>query len=128
MGKMLTLDSSGYVSDPAIIADRVMGNFFVANYTQTNVHWGQIYSLPYRISKHAEDMFGLSNSIEQALEAMLSGYFDNVNVSVEIAVISEHNPLQNIKIVATVFKGGTTMDIGKLLTLVKNRISKIENV
>lgn len=128
MSKILTLDTSGYVSDPPMITDIVMNNFFVANYTQTNVHWGQIHSLPWLISKHAEDMYGLSDAVERALEIMLSGYFDTVNVSCEIMPITEERPLQNIKVTATVFKDGAAMDVGKLLTLVKNRISKVENI
>lgn len=128
MNKILTLDTSGYVSDPPLIVDRVMRNFFVANYTQTNVHWGQIHSLPHLIAKFAEDMYGLSDAISSALESMLSGYFSSVLVDVTLEDIVENEPQQNIKIVATVYMDGAAFDVGKLLTLVKNRISKIENI
>ena len=128
MNKILTLDSSGYVSDPPLIVDRVMKNFFVANYSQTNLHWGQIYSLPHLIAKFAEDMFGLSDAISSSLESMLGGYFSSVSVDVTIDDIVENDPQQNIKIVATVYMDGAAFDVGKLLTLVKNRISKIENI
>ena len=128
MNKILTLDTSGYVSDPPLIVDRVMKNFFAANYTQTNLHWGQIHSLPHLISKFAEDMYGLSEAISGSLEHMLGGYFSSVSVSVTIDDIVENDPQQNIKIVATVYMDGAAFDVGKLLTLVKNRISKIENI
>lgn len=128
MSKILTLDSSGYVSDPPLIVDILMRNFFVANYTQTNVHWGQIHSLPYLISKYASDMYGLSDSIKRSLEEMLSGHFESVNVDVEIVDISDETPLQNIKITASVYSNNIAFDVGRLLTLVKNRISKIEDI
>ena len=38
--------------------------------------------------------------------------------------IVENDPQQNIKIVATVYMDGAAFDVGKLLTLVKNRIYK----
>lgn len=128
MAKILTLDTSGYVSDPPLVTDIIMRNFFVANMSQTNLHWGQIHSLPYLISKYASNMIGLQSAIEQSLQSMLGGYFDTVNVDCDIIPISEENPLQNIKITATVFKDGVSFDVGKLLTLVKNRISEIENI
>ena len=128
MSKILTLDTSGYVSDPPMVTDIVMNNFFVANYSQTNVHWGQIHSLPYLLAKYAQDMNGLSNNIESALQTMLGAHFDTVNVSCEIVPITQDNPLQNIRVTATVYKDGAGFDVGKLLTLVKNRISKIENI
>lgn len=128
MSKILTLDSSGYVSDPPLIADRIMRTFFVANYSQTNLYWSQIHSLPNLIAVHAEDMHGLSDAISSALESMLSGHFTSANVDVTIEGIYENDPKQNIKIVATVYQDGVAFDVGKLLTLVKKRISGIENI
>ena len=73
-------------------------------------------------------MFGLSDAISSSLESMLGGYFSSVSVDVTIDDIVENDPQQNIKIVATVYMDGAAFDVGKLLTLVKNRISKIENI
>lgn len=128
MNKIMTLDTSGYVSDPPRIIDTVMNNFFRANRSQTVVHWGQIHSLPYLLSRHAEDMSGLSTAIETALEIMLGAHFDSANITCVIADTSETDTLQNITITATVFDANASYDAGRLLTLVKNRISKIENI
>ncbi len=128
MNKILTLDTSGYISDPPLIVDTVMNNFFRANRSQTNVHWGQIHSLPYLIATHAEDMDGLETAIENALVIMLTAHFDDAEVTCEITDISETNLLQNIKVSATVFDNGLSYDVGKLLSVVKNRISKVEDI
>lgn len=128
MSKILTLDSGGYVSDPPLVVDIIMNNFFIANYTQTVVHWGRIHSLPYLISSHAEDMFGLASAIERALEIMLSSHFDTVVVNCTIEEIMKDEPLQNIRVEASVLKDGVTMDIGKLLSIVKNRVSGITDI
>lgn len=128
MNKILTLDTSGYVSDPPLITDIVMNNFFRANRSQTNVHWGQIHSLAFLISRHAQDMRGLEKAIEDALEIMLTAHFDHVIIECTIDDISNEDVLQNIKVMATVYVGNVAYDLGKLLTLVKNRVSKIEEV
>lgn len=128
MNKILTLDTSGYVSDPPLVVDIVMNNFFRANHSQTNVHSGQIHSLMYLIAKHAEDMIGLASAIEDALEIMLSAHFESANITVDIDDTSGTDVLQNIKISATVFDSGASYDVGRLLSLVKNRISKIESI
>lgn len=128
MNKILTLDTSGYVSDPPLIVDIVMNNFFRANRSQTNVHWGQIHSLTFLISRHAQDMTGLEKAIQDSLEIMLGAHFDHAQVECTIEDISNDNVLQNIKVSATVHSGNISYDIGKLLTMVKNRVSKIEDV
>lgn len=128
MNKIMTLDTSGYVSDPPLVVDIVMNNFFRANRSQTNVHFGQIHSLPYLLAQYSENMNGLSTAIETALEIMLSAHFDSSNVTCTIDDISETNVLQNITVTATVFLNGSSFDVGKLLSLVRNRISKVEDI
>lgn len=128
MNKILTLDTSGYVSDPPLIIDIVMNNFFRANRSQTNVHWGQIHSLPFLISRHAQDMTGLSKAIEDSLEIMLCAHFDQATINCTIDDIVENGTLQNITVTATVYIDGVSYDIAKLLSMVKNRVSKIEDV
>ena len=128
MSKILTLDSGGYVGDPPLVVDVIMSNFFVANYSQTVVHWGKIHSLPHLLSVYAEDMSGLAGAIESALEEMLTSYFDTAMVECNIVALKEDDSLQNIKIYASVLKDGITMDVGKLLSLVKNRVSMITDI
>lgn len=126
--KMLTLDTMGYLSNPSLIVDRTFRNFFVANYSQSSVHHGDIKSLPYLITKNAENYYSLASDIRLALEMMLSGYFDNVEVECTIDPISEaQTTKQIITVNVDVYRGLNKWSAGRLLTLVKNRISKIEN-
>ena len=73
-------------------------------------------------------MDGLETAIENALVIMLTAHFDDAEVTCEITDISETNLLQNIKVSATVFDNGLSYDVGKLLSVVKNRISKVEDI
>lgn len=127
--KLLTLDMAGYITDPSIIADRLMSNFFVSNYSQTNVHYGDIKSLPYLIYKHAEDMLGLQRAITSELESLLLSAFDRVNVDCTINDKSEElERIQIIVINATVYRGIHEYNLGKLIGLVRGRISTIEDI
>ena len=128
MNKLLTLDSSGYVSDPPLIVDILMRNFFVANYTQTVVHYGRIHSLPYLISKHSKNKYALSDDIKRSLEALLSAHFDAATVEVEITSMDNSPGLENIKITASVYKDDLVLDVGKLLSLVNDKISNVETI
>lgn len=115
------------MSDPPLIADRVMRNFFVANYSQTNVHYGEIQSLPYLIYKDAENMELLKNDIETALGKLLRGYFESVDVNVEIKNLEEEvESVQNITIDVVVQSGLNRYSLGRLIYLANGRISKIE--
>lgn len=126
--KLLTLDSSGYISDPPLIIDRILNNFAVANYSQTVVHYGQIKSLPWLIQRYAQDKFGLQAGIKDSLEIMLSGYFDTVDVEVNIVPdIDGVEVKQNIIIDVVVSRGMQSWSIGKLLQMVNQKLFKIED-
>lgn len=126
--KLLTLDSSGYISDPPLIIDRILNNFAVANYSQTVVHYGQIKSLPWLIQRYAQDKFGLQAGIKDSLEIMLSGYFDTVDVEVNIVPdIDGVEVKQNIIIDVIVSRGMQSWSIGKLLQMVNQKLFKIED-
>lgn len=127
MEKMITLDTMGYVNDPSIILDRVFRNFFVANYSQTNVHYGRIHSLPWLIQRHGEQYFELSLAIKDALTEMLKGYFDSVDVDCDISPSVDGLEVKQIITVSiNVYRGLQGWSAGRLLTMVKNRVSKIE--
>lgn len=124
--KIMTLDSRGYISDPPLVADIIMRNFFVSNYTQTNVHWGNIHSLPYLVSMYAEDILGLTNAIRNALTTMLSVKFDRVDIDVTAKPIVEDNESQQeIVVDAKLYLGLNVYSLGKLISLVDNRVSGI---
>lgn len=126
--KMLTLDSAGYISDPPMIVDRVFNYFSVANYSQSMVHYGQIKSLPWLIQHHAQDLYGLEHAIKDALEVMLSGYFDSVNVDCQIRPEIEGVEVkQNIIVDVVVSRGFESWSVGKLLRMVNKKTFVIED-
>lgn len=127
--KLITLDSMGYTSDPSIIIDRVLRHFFVANYSQTNVHYGQIKSLPWLIQQHPQNYSYLQTEIEDAIKALLYGYFDNVECNVTIEPVNEATEIdQIITVDVNVYRGAKKWSGGHLLQVVKNRVSKIEEI
>lgn len=127
--KMVTLDMGGYVSDPPSIVDRIFRNFFVSNYSQTNVHYGKIQSLPWIIARYAEDMYGMELAIKHALQTMFEGFFERVDVDVHIDPTDGKDSIDHtIQVDVTVYKNSIAYSAGKLLSLVKTRISKIEDV
>ena len=126
--KLMTLDTSGYVSDPPSIIDRVFQNFFVANYSQTNLHYGKIYSLPWLIARHAEDPIGLEVGIRSALLTMFA-MFDRVECDVSVDYSDEKPDSEyEIKVDLVVYIGINQYSAGRLLSMVKNKISNIETI
>lgn len=124
--KLLTLDMGGYISDPPLVADRIMRNFFVANYSQTNVHYGDIHSLPYIIYQYAEDMLSMSDAIKNNLQAMFTGFFNEVNVTVDIVDLDESIEVKkNIIIDVVLRKDVNTFSLGRLVEMTNGKISGI---
>ncbi len=126
--KLMSLDSSGYISDPPLIVDRILNYFAVANYSQTVVHYGQIKSLPWLIQRYAQDKYGLQSGIKESLELMLGGYFDTVDVECTIEPDIENLEVkQNILVDVVVTRGIQSWSMGKLLQMVNQKLFKIED-
>lgn len=124
-----TLDTSGWVSGPAEKAERLMAYFFVSEYSQSEVHAGQIKSLPYLVSMYGREPYALRGEAERALIGILRPYFDDVDASVSVPV--EVDPSTNkidLTVTCTVVQDGKSYSLGRMLTYVNSKLSKVSDL
>lgn len=123
-----TLDTSGWVRSVEHKADRVLSYFLIMNYSQTYAHYGKISSLPYLVHKNPKNFGELRVDIRNALEKMLSQYFDSNRVSVNIDPIIENEKetsKMDIRIIASVTENGKTFSLGRLVHTVDGKVRRI---
>lgn len=123
-----TLSSSGYVSDPATKLERLVAYFFIADYSQSNQHFGKVASLPYLIKAHGERPDVLVDRIQGTLELMLSSYFESSYVNVSLQDPLSVDPEYDIVLEGNVTHAGVKYDISRLLTISNNTLSKVSEL
>ena len=77
---MVTLDTDGFLTDPAKISARLLNYFFWSDESQSNLFRGAISSLPGIISRNPNNIQVIKDGIESALNRLFSAHFDEVNI------------------------------------------------
>lgn len=72
------IDMAGWVLSPASIADRVLSDFFLAEYSQTELWPGKVKSFPYLIRNRSGGINIICSEVQDALTEIYSQYFYDV--------------------------------------------------
>lgn len=86
---MVTLDTDGFLTDPAKIAARLLNLFFWSDESQSNLFRGAISSLPGIISRSPNNIQAIKDGIETALNRLFSAHFDEVNIVINHDIINK---------------------------------------
>lgn len=113
-----TLTSEGYVRDPARKVDRLLTQAFTSDYSQSNNFRGFITSVQYLIQDAGQDMNKLEESLDQALRRLFGGYFDSIDVDIQVKPISAENPYRmGVEVRSILIQDGMRYNIARLLYL-----------
>ena len=126
-----TLDTRGYLSGVGEKATELLTNFLTSNFSQSELFPGRVKSLQYFIQRRMGDFRAMGADIEDALNQLYSGHFDNVAVTVTIGEPDEDLGISssryNIQINLTVTQSNQEFSLGKLLTIANSRIERIRD-
>lgn len=123
-----TLSSAGFVRDPAVILERQLSYFFIADYSQSNQHYGRVASLPYLIKNYAHRPDMLVDRIATAIENMLASYFESVAITVELTEPYEDSPQFDITLEGSVTQNGSRYGIARLLTISNSTLKNVADL
>lgn len=79
-----TLSSSGVLSNPSLILDRLIKYFLASNQNQSNIFPSDVASLKYIVHLHSKDPSGFRDALIASLNKMLSRYFKSVDIIVQL--------------------------------------------
>lgn len=120
-----TLDTNGWVSDVQSKITGIFLDYLANNYSQSDIHLGNVRSLPYTIASNPRNIGELRLAIERDLEIIYGAYTDSVTTNISITDFYESNELNfyNIVIDVKVQEGLSLFNIGKYIK-VENGIIK----
>lgn len=114
-----TLSRQGFVSTPVEICEQVFADFVATNYSQSNLFYGQLLSLPQIIQSCGQDLSKLVVKTQESLQSLLSQYFSGVQVYVsqKSSDSTNENAAQRTLVVSATFQhNGITHDFAQELT------------
>lgn len=123
--KLPTLSTAGFVQDPAVILERQLSYFFIADYSQSNQHRGRVASLPYLIKMYGNRPEVLIERIDSTLQSMLGAYFDSVSITMDYVQADTSSPEYDITLEGVVTQNGTQYGIARLLTISNNTLKTV---
>lgn len=95
------LDTDGWIITPTAVADRLLGDFFLSDYSQTENFTGRVSSFAWVVKTYEHD----SNLLSEMTQDQLSQYFDKYFWEPEVVVNWENEEgsinKQILKIYAT---------------------------
>ena len=76
------LNETGWATSVADRLDGAFSDFITTNYSQSELWYGKLVSLPYLIKSNAGDLVALRSKAENAINSHLSDLFEKVGVRV----------------------------------------------
>lgn len=123
-----SIDLDGWVAEVGQKLDRLMADFYCAEYSQDYVFYGSISSLPYIIQQNSGDMSQTAIKIRSTLEQYLMKYFENVYVECS-EVISDTDGIEGIlNLYLEVSDNGETIKLRNLLKVDGTYLSEIRKI
>lgn len=124
-----TLDTNGWVSDVQSKITGIFLDYLANNYSQSDIHLGNVRSLPYTIASNPRDMRGLRTAIERDLEILYGAYTDSVTTNISITDFDDGNELNyyNIVLDVRVQEGLSLFNIGRYIKVENGKIITISD-
>lgn len=121
-----SLDPDGWVFSPMETADKLMADFFDANYSQTDIYLGNVSSFAYIVQITKGNVNECIKKLQETLTSYFLRYFSNVTV--EVDSLDKENLSSKAEI--SIYMTFTDVDsqvynLGKLIQMKNSRINKI---
>ena len=121
-----SLSASGWVGNISEKLDKLVGYFFVSDYSQSHLYRGNIASLPFIIKMATENQSLLISETTKVLTNLLKSYFDRVQVDVTATAEDPNKPGElTLQVDAEVTQDGVKYSVGKQLQIINSKVVAI---
>ncbi len=130
---LVTLDTDGYVRDPAKISARLMEYFFRSDYSQSDSYRGHIKSLPWIIAQFPNRIQDIKDGIESSLTKLFAAQFDAVTVTINHEMIKDlasgkETGRVDIRVSIGFTHNGKEMQVANILQILDNTFTVKEDL
>jgi hypothetical protein len=121
-----SLSQDGWVTNPKLALDYLLGHFFSAEYSQDPIYRGQITSLQWFVQQYYNSPLQMASALERALTIYFGRYSTNVVVEVKASQDSTNSNNYTVSIFAEMDDGnGGRVSISQAKDVSNSRIAAI---
>lgn len=123
-----SLDLNGWNKTPIETLDMKLSNYFIADYSQSNLFEGRSYAVLFQQNKKIANLI---NAMEEDLKGLLGNHFDEVNVLVRENEEKKQNAFTVIEVELSVSYDGISYtprydvklgtNLSKVLSILRNQ-------
>lgn len=123
------LGALGWTNSTLLTLDHLMSDFFIAEYSQTSIFYGQIASFPYLLQKYRDDPTGLTSATQETLLSYFRRYFNNVVVECTLANPDTEENNLSMSIYAEVTDNTNhTYTVARMGEIINGKFSRLINI
>lgn len=123
------LDAKGWVTDPAQKADLLLCYYLQSDKSQSTLMPGAIKSFQYTLQQNPKEPLELQAAIRSELSDYFDNYFEMIIVDVRVEVPKgpqfASDAMLDVSIDLTIADKGINYSVGKLISTIDSKISKI---
>ncbi len=123
-----SLSTQGWLTTIGEKADRLLSYFFTSDYCQSVIFHGKIASLPFIIANFESEHSDLRKEIDNALNRLLSSFFERVETSVSIKPDDESETKYTISVSVYIIDNDEIFELSKVIHIKDSSIVKIVKI
>jgi len=124
-----SLSLDGWVSNPPEMADYLLSHFFLSEYSQSQLWYKKVSSLPWIIQNNQGNMRGTVREMQDTLEKYFGAYFPQVTVEVTHDDGGDTRSKVDLHIfISVVDRTGKEHSVAKMVQVIESKINKIVNL
>lgn len=120
-----TLTVDGFVKTIPQTCDYLLSHFFLSQYSQSNLYYGNISSLAYIIQEYGHDEQNMLLNIQSNLTTLFGRFFDSVEATANIKRDKDNAAQYGIVTELNVRRGNTTYNVGRQVNLINSVVQNI---
>lgn len=109
------LNETGWATSVADRLDGAFSDFITTNYSQSELWYGKLVSLPYLIKSNAGDLVALRSKAENAINSHLSDLFEKVEVRVATKTYPDNDSKVSLIFSIVVVENGEAFNFSKTI-------------
>lgn len=123
------LTVQGWVNTPTVVADKLLSDFFLSDYSQTYAFPGNVSSFPKLIQLKRGDLSGLVNDTTSTLKNYLQKFFNAVDLTISYRSMDGSDNAYALEIYLELTDNvGQKVTLGRLLEVENNTIKALMSI
>lgn len=123
-----SLDTAGWVSGTAQMADKLFAYWLASEHSQSNAYLGLVESFPYVLQQNPRDPNALADATRTSLSRAMTPHYDTVSCEVKVIPKAGDEGRWDVRIDLRLTKDGKQYTLASLVSTVNQTITSVKRL